>query len=238
LEAVIAVALKVKELNKQFGTAGPKQILSWAWSEFGPQMALMSSFGPESIVLLHLLSQAAPEMPVYFLETGFHFKETLDYKKEVTTRFNLNVVDLTSKMPRAEFKERFGEDLYRVDPDLCCEINKVEPLQRALSGVKAWASGIRRAQGPTRRDVGVIEEYENGLYKINPLTYWSNKQIWQEIKEHNLPEHPLYAQGYTSVGCWPCTRPVIEGDDERAGRWAGRVKTECGIHTFMKPAKE
>jgi phosphoadenosine phosphosulfate reductase len=227
--------IDLKKKNEEFGRATPQEILKWGWDLFQPEIALLSSFGTESVVLLHMVSEVTPEMPVLFLETGFHFQETLEYKKLLTERFSLNVKDLTALTARRDFVERYGEDLYARDPDRCCEINKVEPLQRALKGLHAWVSGIRRAQGPTRKGIQIIEEYEGGLYKINPLTDWTSKEAWRYIKEHNLPTHPLYEKGYTSIGCWPCTKPPLPGEDERAGRWAGRVKSECGIHTFMKP---
>lgn len=230
--------IDIEKQNQIFETCTPQEILSWAGKEFSPDIALLSSFGPESVVLLHMVSKNTPGMKVFFLETGYHFPETLEYKKKITELLSLNTVDLKSEMPRAEFIQKHGDNLYETNPDLCCEINKVKPLQKALKGLRAWVSGIRRAQGETRKDVHILELYDNNLYKVNPLVNWTSKDCWQYIKEHQLPTHPLYEKGYTSIGCWPCTRPVLAGDDERAGRWAGRVKTECGIHTFMKPIKK
>jgi len=224
--------------NEIFETQTPQEILKWGWSTFGPDIALLSSFGTESVVLLHMVSEVAPEMRILFLETGYHFKETLNYKKLLTERLKLNIVTLTAAISREEFVKAHGDNLYDTNPDKCCEINKVEPLQRALKELRAWVSGIRRAQGPTRKNVHVLEEYEGGLYKLNPLTNWTTKDAWQYVKAHSLPTHPLFDKGYMSIGCWPCTRPVLAGEDERAGRWAGRVKTECGIHTFMKPKEK
>lgn len=221
--------------NEIFETQTPQEILKWGEERFGRDIALMSSFGTESVVLLHMVSQTAPEMKVLFLETGYHFQETKDYKKLLIEKFKLNVVDLTAAMGREDFVRTHGDDLYDKDPDKCCAINKVEPLQRGLKEFKAWVSGIRRGQGPTRKSVHILELYEDGLYKLNPLANWTSKDAWQYIKTNALPVHPLFDKGYTSIGCWPCTRPVLPGEDDRAGRWAGRVKTECGIHTFMKP---
>ncbi len=230
--------IDLEKQNKLFETSIPQEILKWGWEHFGPDMALLSSFGTESVVLLHMVSETTPAMRVLFLETGYHFKETQDYKKLITEKFKLNIVELTAAMPRQEFIKTYGDNLYDKNPDRCCEINKVEPLERALKGLKAWVSGIRRGQGPTRKNIHILEEYEGGLYKLNPLTNWSSKEAWQYIKSHALPTHPLFDKGYMSIGCWPCTRPVLPGEDERAGRWAGRVKTECGIHTFMKPKEK
>lgn len=221
--------------NEIFETQTPQEILRWGWERFGPDIALLSSFGTESVVLLHMVSQIAPGMKVLFLETGYHFQETQEYKKRLVEKMKLNVVDLTAAMTREEFVRTYGSDLYDKNPDKCCAINKVEPLQRGLKQFKAWVSGIRRGQGPTRKNVHILELYEDGLYKFNPLANWTSKDAWQYIKANALPVHPLFDKGYTSIGCWPCTRPVLPGEDDRAGRWAGRVKTECGIHTFMKP---
>lgn len=224
--------------NAVFETQSPQEILRWGWSTFGPDIALLSSFGTESSVLLHMISEVAPETKVLFLETGYHFPETLQYQKDLVKSLKLNLVELKAEMGREAFVKTYGDKLYETNPDRCCEINKVQPLQRALKDYKAWISGIRRGQGPTRKNIHILEEYDNGghlLYKLNPLANWTSKDAWQYMKEHHLPVHPLFEKGYTSIGCWPCTRPVLPGEDDRAGRWAGRVKTECGIHTFMKP---
>lgn len=224
--------------NEIFESQTPQEILKWGWDFFGPGLALLSSFGTESVVLLHMVSEIAPGMKVLFLETGYHFQETEDYKKGLIEKLKLNVVELTATISREEFIRIYSDNLYDKNPDKCCEINKVEPLQRGLKGFKAWASGIRRGQGPTRKNIHILEAYEDGLYKLNPLANWTSKDAWHYIKTHSLPVHPLFEKGYTSIGCWPCTRPVVPGEDARAGRWAGRVKTECGIHTFMKPKEE
>jgi phosphoadenosine phosphosulfate reductase len=224
--------------NELFDHAAPQEILKWGWNTFRPEIALLSSFGTESVVLLHMVSEISPGMKVLFLETGYHFPETLAYKKLLTEKLHLHVEDLTASMPREEFVRAHGDNLYDKNPDLCCDINKVQPLTGALKGLRAWVSGIRRAQGPTRKDVHILEVYEGGLYKINPITNWSTKDSWNYIREHDLPLHPLFEKGYASIGCWPCTLPVFPGEEARAGRWAGRVKTECGIHTFMKPKEE
>jgi phosphoadenosine phosphosulfate reductase len=236
--------IDLEKQNQIFETASPEEILKWGWARFNPEIALLSSFGTESVVLLHMISEHAPAMKVLFLETGFHFPETSAYKKLLIERFRLRVEELTAAMPRAEFVRDYGENLYDRDPDKCCGINKVEPLERVLRGLRAWVTGIRRGQGPTRKNIHILERYEGGLpdaaggrplYKLNPLANWSSREAWHYIKTHQLPVHPLFEKGYTSIGCWPCTRPVLSGEEERAGRWAGRVKTECGIHTFLKP---
>lgn len=227
--------IDLKRQNEIFEKESPGEILKWGWDQFNDKIGLLSSFGPESAVLLHLVSQVAPGLPILFIETGYHFPETLEYKQALTDKFGLNVREVRSQMTRPDFLAKHGDKLYEKNPDLCCEINKVGPLRDVLVGLSAWVSGIRRSQGPTRQGISIIELYDGGLYKLNPLANWNSRDMWHYNKEHALPVHPLFEKGYNSIGCWPCTRPVLEGEDERAGRWAGRVKTECGIHTFMKP---
>jgi phosphoadenosine phosphosulfate reductase len=142
-------------------------------------------------------------------------------------------VELHPKIRREELARRFGEDLYRRDPDLCCFINKVEPLTEALMGLRAWITGIRQSQTAQRAQASILQIHPNGLVKVNPLLYWTKEALWEYIQEHNLPLHPLYSQGYLSIGCAPCTQPVNSGENERAGRWVGNDKTECGLHTVL-----
>ena len=233
----VAHRLNLDELNARFEKEQPEAILRWAFQEFRPKAAVSSSFQTESIVLLHMVSQIDPAVKILFLETGFHFKETLDFKRRVTEQLGLTSVEDLKADPkrREEVMKQYQNEPYKINPDLCCQINKVEPLERALKGLDAWISGIRRSQSKTRKEIQIVEEYQNGLFKINPLANVTSGDIWWYIKEHNLPKHELFDKGYLSIGCWPCTKPVQPGDDERAGRWAGKEKTECGIHTFMKP---
>lgn len=238
--------LDLEKLNQEFEKKKPEEIIAWAVGEFSPRLAMTSSFGPESGVLLHLVSQIDPGLAVLFLETGYHFPETLAYKEELVTRFGLKkVVDLKADSRRkAEVVKQYEGVPYEKNPDLCCQINKVEPLDRALQDYDAWMSGIRRNQTDFRKSIRVVEEYRRGeaasplLYKISPLANFTSREMWWYLKEHKIPIHPLYDKGYLSIGCWPCTRPVQAGDDERSGRWAGKAKTECGIHTFMEVKEE
>ena len=237
MSTVMPKILNVEKLNSQFEKTPPQEIIRWAIEEFRPKIALTSSFQTESVVLLHMVSQIDPDLKILFLETGWHFKETLDFRNEVIKRLGLtNIVDLKADPAKREkFNAETGGKPYEVNPDHCCQINKVEPLDEALAGLSAWISGIRRSQSKTRKDIKIIEEYQGGIFKVNPLANVTSGDIWWYIKEHNLPKHPLFDKGYLSIGCWPCTKPVQPGDDERSGRWAGKEKTECGVHTFMKP---
>ena len=151
-------------------------------------------------------------------------------------RNGLNLRERRAAMPREEFARLHGLDLYERDPDLCCQIHKVEPLRAALEDVRCWINGRRRDQVAARRSIGVAERYEGGLHKVNPLAAWTAADTYRYMQKHSIPEHPLFEKGYASIGCAPCTRPILAGEDERAGRWSGTGKTECGIHTFLKPA--
>ncbi len=228
--------LDLEKLNAEFETKKPQDIITWAVKEFSPRFAMTSSFGPESGTLLHMVSLIDPNLPVLFLETGYHFPETLQYKNDLVKMFGLtNVIDLRADAKiKQEVVAKYEGVPYDKNPDLCCQINKVEPLDRALKNYDAWMTGIRRHQTDFRKSIRIVESYEGGLYKISPLVNFTSRDSWWYLKEHKIPQHPLYEKGYLSIGCWPCTRPVQEGDDERSGRWAGKTKTECGIHTFKE----
>lgn len=230
---MIPMKLNIAQLNAEFEKKTPQEIIAWAVKEFSPKIAVSSSFGSTSAVLLHMAAQVQPGIRILFLETGFHFPETLAFRDDLIRRLNLNVENLKSVMPREEFRKVYG-NLYERDPDKCCYLNKVEPLKIALAGLEAWITAIRRGQTEERKNVQFVEEYEGGIYKINPLAFWTSKQIWEYLKAHDLPYHPLFEQGFTSIGCAPCTRCTSPGENERAGRWSGSQKKECGIHTFMK----
>lgn len=207
----------------------PESILEWAWDRFAPSIAATSSFQTQSVPLLHMISRAASRMPILFLDTGFHFPETLAYRDRVVEELDLNLKVLEPDMGHDGFLKEHGE-LYRRNPDLCCHINKVEPLERAKAGLDAWVAGIRRDQTPARRDTPVLDPQDDGLLKVCPMVRWTADDVEQYVEDHDLPRHPLHDEGYESIGCAPCTRKVMEGEDARAGRWAGMDKTECGLH--------
>lgn len=221
----------IDRLNAQFDGAAPETIIAWAADRFMPRLAATSSFQTQSVALLHLISVVRPDLPVIFLDTGYHFPETLAYRDQLVAQLGLALRIARPAASPAETARRHGDALYRRDPDLCCYINKVEPMQRALADFDAWISGIRRDQTAARAAVRTVEGLPDGRLKINPLAAWTREDLWRYIHAHGLPSHPLFSQGYLSVGCAPCTSPVTRGDDERAGRWAGTGKTECGLHT-------
>jgi phosphoadenosine phosphosulfate reductase len=229
-------AIDLEAVNAQLERRSAEEMLAWATETFAPDVLLTCSFQHDGVVLAHMLTSIAPWVPIVFLETGFHFPETLAYRDEIVARYGLNLRERRAAMPREEFARLHGLDLYERDPDLCCQIHKVEPLRAALEDVRCWINGRRRDQAAARRSIGVVERYEGGLHKVNPLAAWTAADTYRYMQKHSIPEHPLFEKGYASIGCAPCTRPILAGEDERAGRWSGTGKTECGIHTFLKPA--
>ena len=217
------------ELNERLRDADPQTILRAALERYGDRLALVSSFGAESAVLLHMAAQLDPNIAVLFLDTGMLFGQTLDYRKHLATRLGLtDVRDLRPQYQDLAVGDP-SADLWKTDTDACCHIRKVLPLDRALAGFDGWITGRKRFQGGDRLRLKVVEE-AGGKLKFNPLANWSKAQIDAYAAEHDLPAHPLVAFGYPSIGCWPCTQPVEDGQDLRAGRWVGQEKTECGIH--------
>ena len=221
-------------LDAELRDAHPVEIIRRAWREFGGKLALVSSFGAESAVLLHMAAQVDPSIPVLFLDTGMLFGQTLDYRKSLAAR--LGLTDVRDLRPRYQdlATQDPNSDLWKRDTDACCNIRKVIPLDHALEGFDAWITGRKRFQGGDRLRLKVVEDAAPHT-KFNPLANWTKADIDAYAAEHDLPAHPLVAQGFPSIGCWPCTSPVDDGDDLRAGRWAGQDKTECGIHVARAP---
>jgi phosphoadenosine phosphosulfate reductase len=228
----------IAKLNAELRDAEPQAILRAAIEHFGDKVALVSSFGSESAVLLHMAAQIKPDIPVLFLDTGMLFGQTLDYRKQLVARLGLtDVRDLRPQFQDLAIHDP-GGDLWKTSTDACCNIRKVLPLDRALDGFDGWITGRKRFQGGDRLRLQVVEQGETQI-KFNPLANWTKEQLDAYAVEHDLPPHPLVAFGYPSIGCWPCTAPVEEGGDTRAGRWAGSDKTECGIHLdHATPATE
>jgi phosphoadenosine phosphosulfate reductase len=218
------------DLNARFADATPIEILEAAIRDTFPgRIALVSSFGAESALLLHYLAEIDKATPILFLDTGKHFDETLMYRDILAGRFGFT--DLRSIEPDAAAIAKHDPDgtLWSTDPDLCCRLRKVDPLQRALFPFDAWITGRKRYQNRTRANLPVFENLD-GRIKVNPLARLGAAEIEAAFKQFKLPQHPLYYDGFKSVGCKPCTISVAEGGDARSGRWAGLEKTECGIH--------
>lgn len=217
-------------LNAQWGEASAEAILAAALDPaLGRKTMAISSFGAESAVLLHLISQVKPDLPVLFLETGQHFFQTLSYRRHLTERLGLShVVDVRPDPSQLKARDP-RSDLYKAAPDACCGLRKVEPLAKAAAAFDSRITGRKRYQNDGRSGLKAFEVNEGQLV-VNPLAHWSASDIEDWLKRHNLPRHPLVEQGYPSIGCWPCTQSVQPQDHARAGRWAGQEKTECGIH--------
>jgi phosphoadenosine phosphosulfate reductase len=228
---------EIASLNASFEDAHPREIVAWALETSGiERIAIASAFQADGSCVMHMASQIRPDVPILFLETGYQFAETLAFKLRLTERLGLNVIDLYGEHTVESQAEAFGPRLYERDPDLCCELNKVRPMMAALRDLDAWVTAYRRDSSPTRAEAPFVDRYEveagHSILKINPMAAWTRAQVWGYLKEHDIPHNPLYDLGYASIGCAPCTRPRLAGEPERAGRWAGLSKWECGIQTI------
>jgi phosphoadenosine phosphosulfate reductase len=223
-----------------FEAMSAEDVLRWAYSEFGDRMCLTCSWQRQSSVLVHMVSELALDIPVVELDTQLFFRETYETRDRLVARYGLDLIrpEVVSVAQQALNE---GPNLWERDPDRCCHIRKVEPLERALAPFDAWISGIRREQSPTRANAQKVEWSERyGVWKIQPLADWDAKRVQAYIVVNEIPYNPLHDAGYPSIGCIPCTRPIAEGEEERAGRWAGSDKLECGIHAPVaeNPAAE
>ena len=204
-------------------------VLRWAGETFGDDFAVTSSMADG--LLAHLASRAVPGVNVVFLDTGYHFAETIGTRDWISGVMPITLVNVRAPQTVAEQDAEYGPELHQRDPDLCCSLRKVKPLAQALAGYAAWGSGVRRDESPTRAGTKVVDwDAKRGMVKVNPLAAWTQDDVDAYVAEHQVPVNPLQEIGYASIGCAPCTRPVAPGEDPRAGRWAGRGKTECGLH--------
>ncbi len=218
-------------LNEKFLDQRPQAVLEWALTRWQQQVVLASSFGPQSIVIAHLLSEITAQPRAFFIDTDLLFAETLQVKQKLEARLGLTYERVHSHLPIPEQAKTFGPMLWYKNSDRCCYLRKVAPLRAYLADKKAWITGRRREQSHTRQQLQCVEwDFGNGLVKLNPLVMWTKAQVWRYLFEHNLPYNTLHDQGYPSIGCMTCTAPVQANQSERAGRWATAEKTECGIH--------
>ena len=212
-------------------------VLRDAFHDAGPA-CFTCSFQAEDMVVLHLLRQVQPDIPVLFLETGYHFQALLRYRDQIAESWGINLVNVTSDSSREQQEEQFGP-LYRTDAGACCRMRKVEPLFRALENYSVWFTGLRREQSPTRANLQVVESSTltsgHTLSKVSPLAFWRWNEVWSYLQVNEIAWAPLYDEGYTSIGCEPCTTPPTDGASARSGRWGG-AKLECGIHTLARRA--
>ena len=231
LEAPLApVDERVSELNDRYRHHAARDVLQHALTD--PQVgqiAMVSSFGAESVALLHMVSVIDRDRPVIFLDTEMLFEETLSYQVEVAEKLGLTDVRVVQPDPTELFLRDPENDLHLADPDACCDLRKIEPLERALEGFDAWITGRKRFQGGRRLTLDFFEAAGDWI-KVNPLAHWAPENVVEYIDNNKLPRHPLVAKGFPSIGCVPCTSRVAPGEDPRAGRWRGREKLECGIH--------
>jgi phosphoadenosine phosphosulfate reductase len=237
-------ALKVRQPTPQYleslrrhserlESASPSEILGWSIGEFFPKLTMATAFGPEGCVILHLLAEIEPNVHVFNLDTGYQFDETLQLRDRIAKRYGIEVRLERPDTTVQEYERLHGGPLYGTKPDQCCFDRKVKVLTRVARGFDAWMTGIRRDQSPDRASAPIVGwDKKFGLVKISPLANWTKQDVWKFITEHDVPYNPLHDQGYTSIGCQPCTRAILFGEDERAGRWSGFAKTECGLHTL------
>ena len=229
MTVALDLELLARRAGRELDAAPAHEIVRWAVQTFGVRFAVASSM--QDAVLVHLVSQAAPGVNVLFLDTGYHFAETLGTRDAVAVTYDINLITVTPRHTVAEQDASEGPRLYDRDPDRCCGLRKVAPLDRALARYDAWATGLRRAEAPSRVGTPVVSyDAKRGKVKIAPIAAWSDADVEDYIAEHGILINPLLTVGYRSIGCAPCTRTVAAGDDPRAGRWAGLAKTECGIH--------
>lgn len=221
------------ELAQRFRGAHPREILEWAVEAFFPKLTMATAFGPEGCVIIHMLADIEPRVRVFNLDTGYQFAETLELRDRIAERYGVEVELIRPDATVAEYETRHGGPLHVTNPDQCCHDRKIVPLRRAVAGYDAWLSAIRADQSAHRAKATVVSwDAKFGLVKINPLLSWTHRDVWAFVVTNRVPYNPLHDQGYKSIGCWPCTRAVADSDDERAGRWVGQAKTECGLHSL------
>lgn len=218
-----------EQAGRDLEDASALDVLRWAAETFGPRFCVTSSM--EDAIVAHLASRALPGVDVVFLDTGYHFPETIGTRDAVAAVMDVNVITLTPRQTVAEQDAEYGPKLHDRDPDRCCALRKVAPLEQGLRGYEAWATGLRRDESPTRANTPVVSwDAKRQKVKIAPIARWTQDDVEAYAAEHGVLTNPLLTDGYASVGCAPCTRRVLEGEDSRSGRWAGLGKTECGIH--------
>jgi phosphoadenosine phosphosulfate reductase len=218
------------EADARLAGASAAQVVAWAREEFGDGLVVASSMADTHLV--HVAQAAAPGIDVLFLDTGYHFAETIGTRDAVAQAYQVNLISIMPRQTVAEQDAEFGAKLHERSPDQCCAMRKVEPLERGLKPYTAWINGMRREESPTRSDIRVVDyDAKRNMVKISPLAAWTRDEVDAYVEDNQVLINPLFLDGYTSIGCEPCTRRPLPGEDPRAGRWAGFGKTECGLHT-------
>ncbi len=226
---------QIETKTQEFEDASPYEILAWASESYGERLAIVTSFQITGIATLHMLQGIAPRAPVLTLDTGLLFPETQDLIADLERRLQLNLRRVKPRQTPRQQARDYGDRLWERNPDRCCHIRKTMPLRDALAGYEAWVTGLRRDQSVSRASTPILSrDSRSGLLKIAPFANWSEDRVWAYIREHDLPYNKLRRAGYPSIGCWPCTSARLEKGDARSGRWANRIKTECGIHSIQR----
>jgi phosphoadenosine phosphosulfate reductase len=224
---------EIEAANRHLADRAPQDVLRWAVERFHPRLTMATAFGAEGCCLIHMLADIEPNVRIFNLDTGYQFPETLELRERIKARYGIEVEYIRPELTVAEYEAEHGGPLYVHRPDQCCYDRKILPLRRAIVGYDAWISAIRSDQTADRGQADLVQwDVKFDLVKINPLLAWTRKDVWGFIYKHDVPYNPLHDRGYPSIGCWPCTHPVSADEDERAGRWAGRVQKECGLHVI------
>lgn len=235
MTAVRMDSADIAAANELLTNASPQEVLRWAVKHFHPNLLMATAFGAEGCAIVHMLAEIEPMTKVINLETGYQFPETLKLREDLREKYGIEVEFILPELTVPEYEADHGGPLYDRQPDQCCYDRKILPLRLAVRRLapRAWISAIRKDQTADRAAAGVVQWDEKfGLVKVNPLLNWTKGQLWKFILDNGVPYSPLHDQGYPSIGCWPCTRAVQAGEDDRAGRWSGQRKKECGLHTF------
>jgi len=230
---------EVSEETERLECLSLDELLCWCWNYFGDKAAIGTSFQGSGLVIIDHALRNGCNFPIFTIDTGLLFPETLELKKKLEDFWDVKIQSVHPEQTIEEQKKTMGPELWKTNPDSCCQMRKVLPLQSRLSSLDVWITGLRRGQSDQRKSTNVLEMYEfdklreSYIFKLNPMVNWSREKVWSYIKDHNIPYNTLHDKGYRSIGCWPCTKAISDGQDERAGRWEGFNKTECGIHTFL-----
>ena len=226
-------AEEIAEANGLLTGAAPTEILRWGVERFGSRLTMATAFGPEGCILIHMLAEIQAPVRIFNLDTGYQFPETLEVRDRLMEKYGVEIDLVSAEQTTAEYEAEHGGPLYVANSDRCCHDRKIVPLRRALVGYDAWITAIRAEQSAARAQAKTIGwDAKFGLVKVNPLLKWTPRDVWAFIVSNKIPYNPLHDRGYPSVGCYPCTKAVGAGEDERAGRWAGQAKTECGLHSL------
>lgn len=235
MELTAELADEIAQANRALAGAHPAEILRWSAKRFQPHLLMATAFGAEGCCVIHILAGIDPGVKFINLETGYQFPETLELRERIRERYGITVEYIRPDQTVAEYEAEHGGPLHGLRPDQCCYDRKILPLRLAVARIAphAWISAIRKDQTADRNQADVVQwDAKFNLVKVNPLLNWTKKDVWAFIVKNDVPYNPLHDRDYPSIGCWPCTRPVAAGEDDRAGRWAGKVKKECGLHVI------